>query len=372
MALKDLFITKSEPVKSGADVEASLAPISTLDSMFNISGSYTATRAEAMSVPTVARSRGIITSSIASIPLQVRTKRDGARVEDAPKVINQPDPRIPGSATYAFLAEDLLFYGYAYLRILDIYADTYRIRSAERINPVRVGVITNSKGTEIDGYTIDGSKIPNEGIGALAVFYGNDEGLLLRAGRTIRAGAELERAAAMYAREPVPSMVLKSNGAALPADRIAKLLESWSVSRRNRSTAFLNADIDMVSVGFDPEKLQLNQARSYVATELARATGIPAYYVDADSGSSMTYSNATTAKESLVNFSLRPLMTSIEERLSMTGMPNDFVPASQEVKFNLDDYLRGSALERAQVYEIMTRVGALTPDEIRMEEDMIR
>jgi hypothetical protein len=38
----------------------------------------------------------------------------------------------------------------------------------------------------------------------------------------------------------------------------------------------------------------------------------------------------------------------------------------------LDDYLRGSALERAQVYEIMTRVGALTPDEIRMEEDMIR
>jgi hypothetical protein len=27
----------------------------------------------------------------------------------------------------------------------------------------------------------------------------------------------------MYAREPVPSMVLKSNGTALPADRIAKL-----------------------------------------------------------------------------------------------------------------------------------------------------
>jgi hypothetical protein len=45
------------------------------------------------------------------------------------------------------------------------------------------------------------------GVGSLVVFYGNDEGLLNRAGRTIRAGAELERAAAMYAREPVPSMV---------------------------------------------------------------------------------------------------------------------------------------------------------------------
>ena len=372
MALKDLFITKPEPVKSASDVQASLAPVSTLDSLFNFMGSYTATRAEAMSVPTVARARGIITSSVASIPLEVRTKRDGARVEDPPRVINQPDPRIPGSATYAFLAEDLLFYGYGYLRILELYAETYRIRSAERINPIRVGIQTNANGTEIEYYTIDGMAIPTTGVGSLAVFYGNDEGLLHRAGRTIRAGAELERAAAMYAREPVPSMVLKSTGANLPADRISKLLESWSASRRNRSTAFLNGDIDMVSVGFDPEKLQLNQARSYVATELARAAGIPAYYVDAESGSSMTYSNATSAKESLVNFSLRPLMTSIEERLSMTGMANDFVPASQEVKFNLDDYLRGSAFERAQVYEIMNRIGALTPDEIRMEEDMIR
>ena len=69
-------------------------------------------------------------------------------------------------------------------------------------------------------------------------------------------------------------MVLKSNGTALPADRIAKLLESWGVARRNRSTAFLNADVELQTVGFDPEKLQLAAARSYIATELARAIGI--------------------------------------------------------------------------------------------------
>jgi hypothetical protein len=85
------------------------------------------------------------------------------------------------------------------------------------------------------------SRVPDSGVGSLIVFYGNDEGLLNRAGRTIRAGAELERAAAMYAREPVPSMVLKSNGTALPADRIAKAIgcmgrsasKSWhSISKR--------------------------------------------------------------------------------------------------------------------------------------------
>jgi hypothetical protein len=86
----------------------------------------------------------------------------------------------------------------------------------------------------------------------------------------------------------------------------------------------------------------------------------------------MTYTNATLARQSLLDFSLRPIMCAIEERLSMTGMANDFVPASQEVKFDLDDYLRGSAKERADVYKILYDIGALTSDEIRLEEEMIR
>jgi len=371
MGLFSRTIEATQPVVA-YDVQASLAPVNTTDSLYNFFGiaGTTATRSEFMSVPVCARARNIICSSVASIPLKVRTKADGARVESPPRVINQPDPRIPGTATYAFLCEDLLLYGYGYLRILEIYADTYRIRSAERINPTRVGIMTNSLGTEIEYYTIDGIPVPDSGVGSLAVFYGNDEGILHRAGRTIKAGAELERAAVMYAREPVPAMVLKSNGTALPADRISKLLESWGAARRNRSTAFLNADVTLEAVGFDPSKLQLNEARSYVATELARASGIPAYYVDADSLASMTYSNASSQRKSLIDFSLRPIMTAIEERLSMTGMANDFVPASQEVKFDLDDYLRGSAKERADVYKTLYEIGVLTADEIKMEEDM--
>ena len=56
----------------------------------------------------------------------------------------------------------------------------------------------------------------------------------------------------------------------------------------------------------------------------------------------------------------------------MTGMANDFISSTQEVKFDLDDYLRGSAKERADVYKILFDIGAITADEIRMEEEMIR
>jgi hypothetical protein len=81
----------------------------------------------------------------------------------------------------------------------------------------------------------------------------------------------------------------------------------------------------------------------------------------------MTYSNATLAKQSLLDFSLIPIMTSIEERLSMP----DFVSSTTVARFDLDAYLRGSAIERAQVYEVLNRIGALSIEEIQRKEDMI-
>ncbi len=379
MGIRDIFATRQVQtvgLPSGPDVSAQLGPVTTLDSLTPFfGGANTATREEFMSVPTGARARNIICSSIASIGLEVIDRSTGLEIEDAtPRVIRTPDPRVPGSATYVWTCEDLLLYGYAYWQITEFFADTNRVRSVQRVNPARVTIQTNSLATEIEYYMVDGSPVPNSGLGSLVVFNGNDEGVLNRAGRTIRTGAELERAAAMYAREPIPSMVLKSNGTALPADRIAKLLDSWSTARRNRGTAFLNADVTLETVGFDPEKLQLAAARSYIATEIARACGIPAYYVDAETGSSMTYSNATTQRQTLLDFSLIPLMTSITERLSMP----DFIPSTQQVKYDLSDYLRGSDLERANIYKILNSIvdaegnPAITIDEIRQSEELIK
>ena len=379
MGIRDVFATrKVETVATpqSPDVSAQLGPVTSLDSLTPFfGGANTATREEFMSIPTAARARNIICSSIASIGLEVIDRSTGMEIEEAlPRVIRTPDPRVPGSATYVWTLEDLLLYGYGYWQITELFADTYRVRSVQRVSPARVTIQTNSLATEIEYYMVDGTPVPNSGPGSLVVFNGNDEGVLNRAGRTIRTGAELERAAAMYAREPIPSMVLKSNGTALPADRIAKLLDSWASARRNRGTAFLNADVTLETVGFDPEKLQLAAARSYIATESARACGIPAYYVDAETGSSMTYSNATTQRQTLLDFSLIPLMTSITERLSMP----DFIPSTQEVKYDLSDYLRGSDLERANIYKTLNSIvdangnPAITVDEIRQAEELIK
>ena len=367
MGLLDRFVKTA--TTSEVDVSAASAPFNLNQSLGNLFyTSSTTNRQYAMSVPAVARARNIICSTIASLPLEGYNKFTGAHVMPQ-QVINQPDARIPGSAIYAWLAEDLLFHGVAYGQVIDMYAatDGGRVRQFTRVAPDRITQKLNANQTEIIGYQVDGSVVPNTGIGSLVVFNGLDEGLLSRAGRTIRAALELEKAAELYAKEPVPTMVLKSNGTNLTPERISKLLESWKVSRSTRATAFLNADVELQALGFDPAKLQLNEARQYLATEIARAAGIPAYFLSAET-TSMTYSNAISERKSLVDFSLRPILTAIEQRLSMS----DFVPYGTEIRFDLDDFLRGDALQRAQVYEILNRIGAMSVEQIQEEEDLIR
>lgn len=366
MGIRDFFVSTSSSAPITVDAASTPTPFNNTSSLNGfMNWSSTATRQQAMAVPTISRARNIICSTIASLPMEQYNKLNGAHLM-APTVINQPDPRVPGSAIYSWLAEDLLFMGIGYGIVLEQYGETGRVRSWTRISPDRVTQKLNANSTEVIGYQVDGAIVPNQGVGSLIVFYGLDEGLLNRAGRTIRAAHALEQAAETFAKEPVPLQVLKSNGTNLPAERIAKLLEAWRAARTNKSTAFLNADVELQALGIDPAKLQLNEARQYVALELARACNLPAYFVSAET-TSMTYSNTTSERRGLIDFSLRPILSAIEQRLSMP----DFVSSTTEIRFSLDDFLRGNALERAQVYQILNTIGAMSVQQIQEEEDLI-
>ena len=369
MGLFDRFTAKSNQPNIQVDVAAALAPYNSQQLVGGILfGTTTASREQFMAIPSGARARGIICSTVGSLPLEQYNHFTNEHVRPN-RVIMQPDPRVAGSAIYAWIAEDLLLYGVAYGMVMDAYAatDASRIRAWTRIAPNRVFASLNGNSTEIEYYTVDGKKVPPFGLGSLIVFNGLDEGILNRAGRTIKAAAALEQAAEMYAREPMPQMVLKSNGTNLTPERITKLLESWKISRSTRATAFLNADVELQTLGFDPKSLQMNEARQYLALEIARASGIPASFISAET-TSMTYTNTVAERKALIDFSLRPILTAIEQRLSAA----DFCPNGIETRFDIDDFLRGSALERAQVYEILNRIGAMSVEQIQEEEDLIR
>lgn len=350
------------------NLEAALQPFNIPDfNQFSFLSDLTntaANRTEAMSVPSVARGRNIICGTIASIPLELRG-RDMSRLP-LPRFIEHPDPRVPASVVYAYTAEDILFKGVAYWQIMAIDEATQRPSQAQWVAATTVTEELDPTGKIIIGYAVDGKRVPNQGVGSLIQFSGLDEGFLHRAGRTIKTAAALEKAVLNYAKEPMPSIVLKS-GNPLSRERVQALLDTWRKARNERSTAFINDQIDISTLGFNSSELQMNEARQYLASEIARAMGIPDWFLNAAAGGSMVYANVSDERKTLIDFSLRPIMTAIEQRLSM----DDITLRGMRVRFNLDDFLRGNAKDRAEIYQKLIPLGVLSVEEAREMEDMV-
>jgi HK97 family phage portal protein len=325
------------------------------------------TRREALSVPACSRGRNVIVGTAASLELHVKRKFDDSRVEPTPTIISQPDKNMPTAVVYGMTAENLLFHGVAYWQIKELDPATGRPSQIRWIDAPRVSQVLDSTGEIVIGYQLEAQRLPDNGIGSLIQFTGIDpDGILNRGGRTLRTAAALERAVFNYAETPTPSVVLKAN-VPMDSNKATAILNAWKQARQTKGTAFLSDNVDMQSVGFNAADLQLTEAREYLAKEIARLMNIPAYYLDAATNS-MTYSNVTAERRALLDFSLRPLLTAIEQRLSM----DDVTVSTQYVEYDLDDFLRGNPLERADVYQKLIPLGVLTVEEAREEEDLVR
>ena len=342
-------------------------PLSVWSPGFDGVSSTFVTRREALSVPACARGRNIIVGTAASLELHVKRKFDDTRVEPTPTIISQPDKNMPSAVVYGMTAENLLFHGVAYWQIKEIDPATGRPSQIRWIDAPRVSQVLDSTGEIVIGYQLEAQRVPDNGIGSLIQFTGIDpDGVLNRGGRTLRTAAALERAVFNYADSPTPSVVLKAN-VPMDSNKATAILNAWKQARQTKGTAFLSDNVDMESVGFNAADLQLTEAREYLAKEISRLMNIPAYYLDA-STNTMTYSNVTAERRALLDFSLRPLLTAIEQRLSM----DDVTVSTQYVEYDLDDFLRGNPLERADVYQKLIPLGVLTVEEAREEEDLVR
>jgi HK97 family phage portal protein len=325
------------------------------------------TRREALSVPACARGRNIIVGTAASLELHVKRKFDDSRIDPTPTIISNPDKNMPTAVVYGMTAENILFHGVAYWQIKEIDPATGRPSQIRWIDAPRVSQVLDSTGETVIGYQLEAKRLPTTGIDSLIQFTGIDpDGVLNRGGRTLRTAAALERAVFNYADSPTPSVVLKAN-VPMDSNKATAILNAWKQARQTKGTAFLSDNVDMQSVGFNAADLQLTEAREYLAKEISRLMNIPAYYLDAATNS-MTYSNVTAERRALLDFSLRPLLTAIEQRLSM----DDITVGTQYVEYDLDDFLRGNPLERADVYSKLIPLGVLTVDEAREEEDLVK
>ena len=323
-------------------------------------------RALAMQVPAVARCRNLIAGVISYLPLELYKKSTGEEL-GSPVWLEQPDIRQPRSVTISATIDSLIFYGVAYWRVTEVYADDLRPSRFEWVSNLRVNAQLNPKGTEVMYYTIDGLQVPMSGPGSLITFQGLIQGVLQTAGRTIQSALDIERAAAVAAQTPMATGYLKNTGADLPEDHVQGLLATWKASRASRSTAYLTSTLSYESVGFSPKDMMYNEASQYLATQVARAMNVPAYYISADMNNSMTYQNIIDGRKEFVAYSLQPFICAIEDRLSM----NDITANGNVVKFNIEEsFLRADTMKRLEAIEKMLTLGLIDLDHAKEMENM--
>lgn len=360
--LSALGLSKSEPT-----IKAQYAPPVMADTyQYQIPyQTLTIDRMSALSIPAVSRCRNLICGVIGSMELSLQSKKTD---EDLPPYpwITQPSLNQPLAVTLAFTVDSLLFFGVSYWEITEVYADNGYPARFNWVANSRVIPKYNKTNTFIEGYQVDGFVRPMSGVGSLVTFQSMNDGILNIGGRTLKQALDIDKASAVAASTPMPSGVLKSSGPDMNEAEVTGLLSAWRTARNNRSTAFLTSSIDFIPTSFSPKDQMLQEAKQYMATEIARLCNVPAYYISADMNNSMTYSNVQDERRQFVSLSLQPYITAIEARLSM----NDITPSTQYVEFDLDSgFLRANPMERLNVIEKMLNLGLIDiPQAMAMEE----
>lgn len=305
-----------------------LSPAIVWDDLFN-DAALAVTRAEAMSIPAVARGRNLIAPPLARQPL-VAYKGDVA-LADQPTWLSS-SRYFPPRLRALWTLDDLIFTGLSVWvvdRGLPDSSGRKQILDAMRIPPAnwsqRDGliVVTGSDGQEKE--LADDEYI---------LFPGPSEGLLVMAARTIRGARRLEERWSERIENPIPVVEIRYTGE-------EDLEES---EQRDIRDKYLMARLDPSGVvmvtprGFEVHPHGDNatelfvEGRNAVALDIARFLSLPSTMIDASqvNGSSVDYENNAIGRSAYYDLSLRTWALPFEEALSQ----DDVTPHGTRIAFD--------------------------------------
>jgi phage portal protein BeeE len=166
-------------------------------------------------------------------------------------------------------------------------------------------------------------------------FLSPNGGLIYQGIPAIRTALRLQQAADRFATVQIPSGYLRQvGGEPMNAQELADMAAAFAAAREQSTVAALNEYVEYKETSHKPDDLQLVQSREFMALEMARLANIPAYLVGV-SVPGYTYQNAQQAREDLYLFGAKPLISAIEETLSM----NNIIPRGRQIELDVKSYL---------------------------------
>ena len=182
------------------------------------------------------------------------------------------------------------------------------------------------------------------------------------AGRMVAAQALTRYASQLAASGGIPHSVLK-HPANLSAAQAYELQAAWVTARMSNMglPAVLSGGIEFETVALDPERMGLVDLAKWNESRICVLLGVPPFLMGLPSGGdSMTYSNVESLFDYHWRAGLKPKVSPVMKALS-----NWLLPRGTQVELNRDEYVRPGPLERAQTWQILTALGAISVDEVR-------
>jgi HK97 family phage portal protein len=164
----------------------------------------------------------------------------------------------------------------------------------------------------------------------------------------------------------IPWAILKSKYR-MTDDQANRLKLQWISAARARMgvPAILDADLDLVPLQYTPADMALSQLQTAAEARLSVLLGVPPYMLGLPSaeGSSAPYQNVVNLFDYWWRSTLHPHGSFIMRALSGWALP-----WGTELVLDATSYTQPTPFERAQYYDVMARLGAITVDEIRAAE----
>jgi HK97 family phage portal protein len=138
-------------------------------------------------------------------------------------------------------------------------------------------------------------------------------------------------------------------------------------SQNAGGTAILEEGMDFQKVGLNPADAAFNETKKATISDIARITGVPGVLLE--DMEKATFGNMEQLSQMFVNYTIMPLCETIEAEFNR----KIFFEAEKYTyctRFNLDGLLRGDIAARSSYYTTMRNVLAMSPNEIRIKENM--
>lgn len=278
---------------------------------------------QAMSIPTVARAVGLITSTIGSLEFRSYSKQYNAATGDYDKNylpneswFERPDPEVTRQFIVSNCVRELMMFGrsfwYVKARQATGYPTAFQWLPYGSIStPDQVGDIWTAPAEEIyfNGVEVDP--------GNVVQFMTGMPGMLDYGKRAIEIAISLDKAAQRFATVEIPAgyLQVKPGGEALSSDELEEIASGWAAARRENAVGILNELLDYKESAINPSTLQLSDGRATAALEIARIAQVPAWLVGIAVGG-LTYQNSEQARRDLYLFGAKPYVDAIEQTLS--------------------------------------------------------